>query len=189
MTVKKASRLLALKLKQSETRASIDTVKSPTKGLVSDPKEINAEFHSFYRDLYKSSIDFNANKCDNFLQGLELPSLDEQEAEELGWPMALQELENALKLTNKGKSPGPDGIPPEVLLRFWDLLGPVLLASILSAVEQGAFHEHTNVALISLIPKKGRDHTDCANYRPISLIDADKKLYSKVLAIRLEKHL
>ena len=100
-----------------------------------------------------------------------MPTLGEQEATDLGRPISLKELETALKMTNKGKSPGPDGIPPELILHFWDILGPVLLGSIRSAVEKGSFPAHTNAALISLIPKKGKDKTDCSNYRPISLID------------------
>ncbi len=32
-----------------------------------------------------------------------------------------------------------------------------------AAVEAGAFHPQLNTALISLIPKKGKDHSNCAN--------------------------
>lgn len=42
------------------------------------------------------------------------------------------------------------------------------MGSIQSAVEKGSFPAHTNAALISLIPKKGKDKTECSNYRPIS---------------------
>ena len=51
----------------------------------------------------------------------------------------------------------------------------------------GTFHQQTNTALISVIPKKGKDLTECSNYRPISLIGTDIKLYSKVFALRLER--
>lgn len=41
------SRLLALKIKQCEARSTIDTIRSPTKGLVVEPKEINDTFKLF----------------------------------------------------------------------------------------------------------------------------------------------
>lgn len=47
----KPSRLLALKLKQSESRASINTINMANNKFTFNPKEINVAFHSFYREL------------------------------------------------------------------------------------------------------------------------------------------
>lgn len=74
----KPSRLLALKLKQSESRASIDTIKTANNIFTSDPKEINVAFHSFYKELYKSTLNFDSEKCKQFLGSLDLPTLGEQ---------------------------------------------------------------------------------------------------------------
>ncbi len=86
----------------------------------------------------------------------------------------------------KGKSPGWDGIPPEFYLKFWDKLGPYILAMFKAAVDKGSFIKHTNSALISLLLKKGKDPSLCSNYRPLSLITSEIKLYAKVLSNRLD---
>ena len=46
-----------------------------------------------------------------------------------------------------------------------------------------------NIALISLLLKKGKDPVECASYRPLSLLNADLKIYAKVLARRLQGYM
>lgn len=42
------------------------------------------------------------------------------------------------------------------------------------------------LAHITIIPKEGKDGTACSNYMPIALLNADIKLYKKILATRLK---
>lgn len=60
----------------------------------------------------------------------------------------------------KGKSPGLNGIPPQLYLAFCDLLGPLLLNMILFLVEKGSFSRDMNIAVISLLLKKDKDLTE-----------------------------
>lgn len=60
--------------------------------------------------------------CKRFLENLKLPSLDCEEAEEIGQPIQLQELKSALKGAKRNKTPGLDGIPSELLLKYFDIL-------------------------------------------------------------------
>lgn len=43
------------------------------------------------------------------------------------------------------------------------------------------------IAIISLLPKPGKDHLDVNNYRPLSLLNNHYKFFAKGLAKRLEK--
>lgn len=83
-----------------------------------------------------------------------------------------------------GKSPGLDGISPEFYSAFWDNLGPLLFDMIQAAVERGSFSSDVNIAVILL--KKDKDPNDCSSYRPLSLLNADLKTYTKLLAQRFQ---
>lgn len=84
----KPSRLLALKLKQCESKASIDSIHHPTKGPISNPAEINGTFRVYYENLYTSSGSFDPEVSNNFLQGVDLPTLQEEHAADLGRPIS-----------------------------------------------------------------------------------------------------
>lgn len=43
-----------------------------------------------------------------------------------------------------------------------------------------------NSALIAVLPKPNEDTTKCSNYRPLSILNAEIKIFAWVLACRLE---
>lgn len=93
-------------------------------------------FYLFYL-FYLLTLD--KDKCRSFLEGLNLPSLTQEDNERLGESVTLAELKNAVAGMKKGRSPGWDGINPEVCLAFWEELGQYLLAMIHKAIDVGAF--------------------------------------------------
>uniref|UniRef100_A0A8C1LC25 Reverse transcriptase domain-containing protein n=1 Tax=Cyprinus carpio TaxID=7962 RepID=A0A8C1LC25_CYPCA len=181
------SHLLALRIRNSEKFANISAVKSQSGLIMTDPKDINISFHSFYSNLYTSSAVGDPDSFTSFLSNLDLPRLSDSDSDYLAEPITLQELESAIRSMNKGKSPGLDGIPVELYSTFWSDLGPLMLDMINFSVSQGSFHPSINIAVISLLLKKDKDPTSCSSYRPLSLIGTDVKLYAKVLSRRLEK--
>lgn len=44
------------------------------------------------------------------------------------------------------------------------------------------FSSDTMRAHITVIPKDDKDHSVCSSYRPISLLNTDLKLFTKILA-------
>lgn len=185
----KPSHLLAMKLRTDEHFADIFCIKDKEGIIRSDPKEVNASFALFYQELYRSESNFSEHTCNNFLNNIELPHLNNNDAAKLDCPITLQECEAAIRDMRKGKSPGPDGIPPEFYLTFWHLIGPLLFDMIQYSIKEGSFFRDVNSALISLLLKKGKDPTDCSSYRPLSLLNADLKIYAKLLARRLQVHM
>lgn len=63
----------------------------------------------------------------------------------------------------------------------WHSLGPLLFYMIQAAIERGSFSRDVNIAVITLLLKKDKDPNDCSNYRPLSLLNADLKIYINCL--------
>lgn len=162
------SYLLALTLKQQEASGAIPAIRCARRGVVTSTEEVVKTFKDFYKDLYKNGQTPTENDFSYFFSGLELLTLTSEDILYLESDMTLEELLKALKATNKGKTPGIDGIPVELYLELWDVLGPVWLDTLNYAIERGAFHRDLNTALITVISKPGKDSLECANYRPMT---------------------
>lgn len=59
----------------------------------------------------------------------------------------------------------------------------------LAAVENGSFLRDVNMALLIVLPKPKKDPLFCNNYRPLSILCSELKVYAKVLATRVESYL
>lgn len=103
--------------------------------------------------------------------------------------LALEKLHNAAKMLHKGKSPGPDGIPPELYQGIWDIVGPLILKSMNYATDHGTLLRDTNIDLINLLLKKDKDPLSCSSYHPLSLKLANVKVLSKALVLQLEPYI
>ena len=123
---------------------------------------------------------------DTFFSSLDRPSLSEEQKHLLNAPISKQEVLNAINGLQSGKAPGPDGLSSEFYKEFQDLLADPLLNMLNYSFERGVLPVSLREAYISLILKKGKHPEDCASYRPISLLNVDLKILSKLLARRLE---
>lgn len=84
-----------------------------------------------------------------------------------------------------GKAPGPDGYSSEFYKEFGDLLSPHLFKLYTQAYNVGRLLPTLNEAIITVLPKKGKDPVEVSSYRPISLLPCDQKILAKALFIRL----
>ena len=104
-------------------------------------------------------------------------------------PLAIMDVSEAevmaaLRHSKGGTSPGLDGIPVDLYRCCREECAPVL-ARLFTAVWQlqrlpPGFHD----GLVTVLHKSA-DRSACANYRPITLLGTDYRLFAKVLATRL----
>lgn len=93
-----------------------------------------------------------------------------------------EEIKAAIKGLHPSKSPGHDGFSGHYYRKYSELLVPHLCSFFNDLNNSSALAAHENATFIHVIPKPGKDYGDCANYHPISLINVDLKLMTKVLA-------
>ena len=86
-----------------------------------------------------------------------------------------------------GKSPGSDGFPNEFYKVFWSDISALLLKSIKCAYEKGFLSISQRSGIISLIPKQDKLHYYIKNWRPITLLNCDYKIFAKTIANRIIK--
>jgi len=94
------------------------------------------------------------------------------------------EVKQALRTAKPGRAPGLDGIPVELYRRFKDTFIPLLARLFTSIATLGDLPAGFHDGLITIVYKRG-ERSDPANYRPITLLNTDYRLYAKVLALRL----
>ena len=97
-----------------------------------------------------------------------------------------QELDQALRNTQLGKSPGPDGILPEILVNGGCRLRAFLLVLFNICWVTEIIRLDWIDANIAILFKKG-DRSHCDNYRDISLLSAVGKVLADVILQRLHQ--
>jgi len=75
----RTSHLLALRLKETESKANIHMLKNSDGKIVTDPRAINNSFKAFYSTLYSSEVVLDRHVCKTFLENLNLPLLPEED--------------------------------------------------------------------------------------------------------------
>ena len=79
-----------------------------------------------------------------------------------------------------------DGLPIEFYSKFWEIISEPFVNCVNEIFTSGEMSRSQKRAVITLIEKKGKDRSLLENWRPISLVNIDAKIISKVLATRIK---
>lgn len=167
-------------------RASVSHIANIRGGdLLSDPQQINARFTSYYKTLYTSRAAFSPEALGLFLDRLAFLVLSDSDRASLDSPITLKEVQVVVTSLQTAKSPGPDGIPAEFYKTHAELVIPRFHALLLSMLEKGDLPPTMSEVVIVVIPKPNKDPDLYSSYRPISLLNVNAKIVTKILANRL----
>ena len=100
-------------------------------------------------------------------------------------PILRSEIETAVNSLKKGKSPGVDNIPAELILAGDNKVIDVLTTICNSIWKNGKWPTPWTQSLVITLPKRGNLQL-CPNYRTISLISHPSKVMLKIIQNRLK---
>ena len=118
---------------------------------------------------------------------MNIPQLSEEEKNSCEGLISPEECSELLDSFQSNKSPGNDGIPAEFYRKFWPLISESFIRCANECFEKGEMSCSQKQAVITLLEKSGKDRTLLENWRPISLVNVDTKIMSKVIAARVKK--
>ena len=101
-------------IKKKKERTQINKIKNERGEITTNTAEIKTVIREYYEQLYTNKIS-NLEEMDKFLETYTLPTLKQEEIENLNRPITSKDIELVIKNLPKNKSPGPDGFPGGIL--------------------------------------------------------------------------
>src|ERR1043165_1187674 len=98
-----------------------------------------------------------------------------------------KEIAEVIKGLPNNKSPGTNGLTYEFYKHYEEVVTPILQKVFNDILSTGNMPISWTKSLIVLIPKKSSDLNNINNWRPISLVNCDAKIFMKILANRLNE--
>uniref|UniRef100_A0A803T0B7 Reverse transcriptase domain-containing protein n=1 Tax=Anolis carolinensis TaxID=28377 RepID=A0A803T0B7_ANOCA len=151
-------------------------------------QSIMSQFKNFYGNLYlKDQIEID--KVSQFISNQRLEKISEKQREILNKEITDKEIKAAISKLNGNKAPGPDGLNGIYYKVFAEELTPYLKKVMNKILEDQEVPDSWRKATITMIPKEGQDPKNVKNYRPISLLNSDYKIFTTILAERMKEFL
>lgn len=181
----KQGRWLTYRLKKEKERSRIHNLREGNGEWITGEEGKKKIAQEFYSDLYRKE-DKSEQEIKKYLEESDLPKIPDISREILDREITEGEIERVMGKQKTGKTPGTDGLPIEYYKALWEVLSPYMTELFNRVIQEGQIPNSWSEALITLLPKEGSDLSLIQNYRPISLLNADYKLFAAVLAERLK---
>uniref|UniRef100_A0A803SUG8 Reverse transcriptase domain-containing protein n=1 Tax=Anolis carolinensis TaxID=28377 RepID=A0A803SUG8_ANOCA len=183
----KPGKWLSWKIRKKKQAHSITEITSEGTNYTTE-QGIMAQFKKFYSKLY-SKDQIESDKISQFICNQKLEKLSEKQREILNKEITDKEIKRAIDKMEGNKAPGPDGLSGIYYKVFAEETIPYLKKIMNQILENQKIPDSWRNATITMIPKEGQDLKNVKNYRPISLLNSDYKIFTTILAERMKEFL
>ena len=141
----------------------------------------------FYQRIYDNDRRTDRTQIDEFIRECELDKISEPTNENINEQITLEELEPIVSQLSSNKSPGWDGLTAEFYKYFWDDIKHIVFSSYLESIENVSMSPSQRIGVLTLIPKPKPppDLVYIKNWRPITLLNVDYKIFTHAVKNRI----
>ena len=170
--------------KRKQERVYIEELENENGEIINDFVDIIGNVGTFYKNLYKKG---NAKKEDiNTVLGNIDKTITNDEKSMCDDNIKDIEIKESIMSLNTNKSPGTDGLTGEFYKTFIDNLLPILNIIYAEMEKEQEIPESLATGLITIIYKNKGSKRKLENYRPLTVLNTDYKILTKVLANRIK---
>lgn len=146
-----------------------------------DKDKITEMLEAYYKELFtKEAVDTDMQ--DIFLEYATV--LTNEQRDTLETPITQTQLKYALNTLNDDSTPGPDGLSYRWYKKYFSELGPFFVKLLEECLEVEMLTDSQNLNFTSLMLKDVENPHLIKNYRPLSLLNSDYKIFTKAFALR-----
>lgn len=159
----------------------IEKIETGNNQYIDSSAEIEAFTLNYFRELYSEKEQEVTNEFDCEL----VVPVDSEDNVNCMNDITTSEIFNAIKMSASRKSPGPDGIPKDFYVRSFDIIHRHLNLLMNEALQGDIPTEFLDGVIV--LSKKKDSGNSIKSYRPISLLNFDYKIFSRILKYRLDR--
>lgn len=138
---------------------------------------------NYYRELYAETAKDGSD--DDELLAHVTRGISEEDNVSLTEHITPDEIKTIISTAPRNKSAGPDGLPVEFYVNLWDVIGNELTEMYNELLTTQALPKQFTEGLIVLIPKKPNSKR-IQDFRPLTLLNADFKILTRILNSRMK---
>ncbi|KAM9964024.1 hypothetical protein ACTFIW_005667 [Dictyostelium discoideum] len=180
------SKFLTRKLKIMKKNNEIQQILDPKGTLVNSNEEILETARAYYEKLYEKK-DCNEEAHQSLLETF-TKEINPNILKSINTPIEEEEIRLCVEKLQEGKAPGEDGLIPTFYKNHLNQILPMLL-ELYNHFWDNDIPKEIKQGLIIIIYKNKGDPNNLDNYRPITLLNVDYKIYSKIINNRILRFL